>query len=235
MTTLALVKQRIKARDSVTTRLLYRTAKAVLTFDMPPIAAIYCPLSALVDGTLGGVDYLRRTFYSKPVFLTRVSNHPKRLVFSGRGRPLVGGPLTIKMGDDCRISTEIALFGRASGVLRPTLTFGNNVGVGWRCGFYSGTDITLEDNVRLAEGCTLVGYPGHPFDAAARAPDEDHQARPIKLERDVWLGRSVIVNAGVTIGAGTIVAAGSVVTRDLPPGVLAGGVPARVIRPLKED
>ena len=36
---------------------------------------------------------------------------------------------------------------------------------------------------------------------------------------------------GVTIGRGTVVAAGSVVSRDLPPQVLAGGMPARVLRP----
>jgi acetyltransferase-like isoleucine patch superfamily enzyme len=43
----------------------------------------------------------------------------------------------------------------------------------------------------------------------------------------------VTVTAGVRVGQGTIVAAGSVVTRDLPPFVLAGGVPARVLRRLE--
>jgi acetyltransferase-like isoleucine patch superfamily enzyme len=36
----------------------------------------------------------------------------------------------------------------------------------------------------------------------------------------------------VTIGHGTVVGAGSVVTRDLPPMVLAAGIPCRVVRPL---
>ena len=40
--------------------------------------------------------------------------------------------------------------------------------------------------------------------------------------------------AGVRIGHGTIVAAGSVVTRDLPAMVLAGGIPAKMIRPLSQ-
>jgi acetyltransferase-like isoleucine patch superfamily enzyme len=46
------------------------------------------------------------------------------------------------------------------------------------------------------------------------------------------LATGVTVSTGVRIGRGTIVAAGSVVTSDLPPGVLAGGAPARVIRQL---
>jgi len=45
-----------------------------------------------------------------------------------------------------------------------------------------------------------------------------------------WLGGGVIVCPGVSIGENTVVGAGAVVTRDLPSGVVAAGVPARVIR-----
>ncbi len=41
-----------------------------------------------------------------------------------------------------------------------------------------------------------------------------------------------IVLGGVTIGNGSVIAAGSVVTKSIPENVFAGGVPARVIRPL---
>ncbi len=53
---------------------------------------------------------------------------------------------------------------------------------------------------------------------------------PITIGDNVWLGGGVIVCPGVTIGENTVVGAGAVVTRDLPPNVVAAGVPARVVR-----
>ena len=47
---------------------------------------------------------------------------------------------------------------------------------------------------------------------------------------EVWICGSVTVIPGVTIGNGAVIAAGSVVTKDVPPGALAGGNPAKVIR-----
>ena len=92
--------------------------------------------------------------------------------------------------------------------------------------------------MRIAARGMLSGYPGHPLDPEARArglPDSDDQVGDIVLEQDVWLATGVSVMPGVRIGRGTVVAAGSVVTRDLPPMVLAGGIPARVIRELPQN
>ena len=53
---------------------------------------------------------------------------------------------------------------------------------------------------------------------------------PIIIEDDAWLGHGVIVLSGVRIGKGAVIGAGSVVTRDVPAGAIAVGVPARVVR-----
>ena len=74
----------------------------------------------------------------------------------------------------------------------------------------------------------------HPVDPVARGPGWESGA-PIRIGDNVWLGGGAIVCPGVTIGDDTVVAAGSVVTRDLPTGVVAVGVPARVLRPITDE
>lgn len=55
------------------------------------------------------------------------------------------------------------------------------------------------------------------------------------IGNDVWLGANVVVLRGVTIGDGCIIAANAVVTKDIPPYSIAGGIPAKVIRPRVSD
>src|SRR3954447_5037555 len=74
----------------------------------------------------------------------------------------------------------------------------------------------------------------HPIDPAPRRLGWESGA-PIVVGDNVWLSAGVIVCPGVTIGEHTVVGAGAVVTRDLPAGVVAMGVPARVIREIGEQ
>lgn len=74
----------------------------------------------------------------------------------------------------------------------------------------------------------------HPIDPEPRRIGWEY-AEPITIEDNVWLGGGVIVCPGVTIGHDTVVGAGAVVTKDLLPGVVAAGVPARVLREIGEQ
>ncbi|MGB8350751.1 MAG: sugar O-acetyltransferase, partial [Gaiella sp.] len=73
----------------------------------------------------------------------------------------------------------------------------------------------------------------HPIDPEPRRIGWE-SAEPIAIGDNVWLGGGAIVCPGVTIGKDTVVGAGAVVTRDLPAGVVAAGVPARVLREIDE-
>jgi maltose O-acetyltransferase len=74
--------------------------------------------------------------------------------------------------------------------------------------------------------------PTHPLEPEPRRAKWE-AAEPIAIGDNAWLGGGVIVCPGVTIGVDTVVGAGAVVTTDLPPGVLALGTPARVVRSLE--
>jgi acetyltransferase-like isoleucine patch superfamily enzyme len=59
------------------------------------------------------------------------------------------------------------------------------------------------------------------------------EARPIRIEANVWVGFDCCILPGVTIGEGSVIGARSVVVSDVPPFTVAVGNPARVLRELK--
>lgn len=63
----------------------------------------------------------------------------------------------------------------------------------------------------------------------------DENRNGVAIGDNVWIGASCVVVAGCTIGDNAMIAAGSVVTRDVPPGELWGGVPARKIRDIEQS
>ena len=98
------------------------------------------------------------------------------------------------------------------------------------------TFIDASDTITIGRQCAIG-----PF---CYITDHDHQAdgitppleqplvsKPTKIGDRAWLGANVTVLKGVTIGEGAIIGAGSVVTKDIPPGATAVGVPARVVQP----
>jgi galactoside O-acetyltransferase len=93
-------------------------------------------------------------------------------------------------------------------------------------------DVVIGDHVLCGPNVTLTTA-GHPVHADVRRGGWQFSS-PITIEDDVWIGAQVVVLPGVTIGAGSVIAAGAVVTRDVPPGVVAGGVPCRVLREITD-
>jgi acetyltransferase-like isoleucine patch superfamily enzyme len=107
------------------------------------------------------------------------------------------------------------------------------------------TSVDLGNDVFIARGAWILAYGGLTLaDQAMLGPytvitTSNHSktdgswrfgtptAQPVVLERGVWTGAHAVITPGVTVGQGTAVGAGAVVTRDLPPHIVAGGIPAR--------
>jgi len=139
----------------------------------------------------------------------------------------------ISIGASCRFNS-----GHVSnliGVNRPcivaTLAQGAEVEIGAHCGLSGtvigcATRVVLGDNVQCGAN-TLINDTDWHTDDPRTGPDA-----PVTIGRGVWLGVNVTVLKGVSIGENTLVAAGSVVTRSLPANVVAGGVPAKILKHL---
>jgi maltose O-acetyltransferase len=108
------------------------------------------------------------------------------------------------------------------------ITIGDGTFVNYDCVMLDVAPIRIGAACQLATRVQLLTAT-HPVDPEARRLGWE-SAEPIAIGDNVWLGGGAIVCPGVAIGEHTVIGAGAVVTRDLPAGVVAAGVPARVLR-----
>lgn len=110
------------------------------------------------------------------------------------------------------------------------ITIGDQVFINAGCKFQDQGGIFIDDGALIGHGVVLATL-NHDL-----LPEKRQQLHPgpIHIGKGVWIGANATVTAGVTIGDHAVIAAGAVVTRDVPAGVIAGGVPARVIKSLPE-
>ena len=101
--------------------------------------------------------------------------------------------------------------------------------------------VEIGDHNSFGPNFTIV-TPQHPLVASERrqmrAPDGEIRyfcyAQPVRIGSNCWFGANVTVCPGVTIGDDCVIGAGAVVTRDIPAGSLAAGVPCRVLRAITD-
>jgi acetyltransferase EpsM len=137
---------------------------------------------------------------------------------------------------DCGARLELAAFAQSKGfslatAIHPHAVVADGVNIGQGTVVAAGAVInsgsTLGENVIINTGAT-ADHECDISDGAHLSPGV-HLGGRVSIGRGTWLGIGAVVKEKVKIGARTIVGAGAVVVSDIPEGVLAYGVPARVI------
>lgn len=92
------------------------------------------------------------------------------------------------------------------------------------------------DPIRIGKHCVLTGCVilGHDASVSWMMGIKESAVKPVVIEDNCFIGFHAIVLMGVTVGKGSIVGAGAVVTKDVPPGSVVAGNPARVITTVEQ-
>jgi maltose O-acetyltransferase len=93
-------------------------------------------------------------------------------------------------------------------------------------------DITIGDHVTIGHHVVLVTS-NHDIGPARHRAGPVRPA-PIVIGDGAWISAGAMVLPGAHVGAGSVIGAGALVAGTIPPGVVAVGVPARVLRKLGE-
>ena len=98
--------------------------------------------------------------------------------------------------------------------------------------------VELGDHVRINDGVQLVTHDGGAWVLRSYLKEENAKNIDIfgciKIGSNVHIGTNAVIMPGVTIGDNCIIGCGAIVTRDIPDGSVAVGVPARVIESIDE-
>ena len=116
------------------------------------------------------------------------------------------------IGEDCNICDHVFIENQAR--------IGDRVTI--KCGVQVWDGITLEDDVFVGPNATFTN---DPFPRSKHFLDSYPQTL---VKQGASIGANATILPGLTIGKGAMVGAGAVVTKDVPPGAIVKGVPARI-------
>ena len=150
-------------------------------------------------------------------------------IFIGNGADLIQHPDggALNLGDRVCIERCSHLVTANGG----SITIGQFTSIGAHCELMAYlANIRIGDHVMIASNCRFYPYdhgtsPGIPMQQQLLVSKGD-----IVIEDDVWVGTGAILLSGVHIGRGAVIAAGTVVTKNVAPGLIVAGNPARIIK-----
>jgi len=145
----------------------------------------------------------------------------------------------VKVGRDVKIYAFVNLYGCEIGDETRIGTFveiQKGVRVGKRVKVSSHSficeGVTIEDEVFIGHGVMFINdkYPRATTESGDLQTEADWTCVPTLIKHRASIGSNATILCGITVGENAIVGAGSVVTRDVPPGAVVAGNPARIIK-----
>jgi acetyltransferase-like isoleucine patch superfamily enzyme len=189
---------------------------------------------------LGGLRRWRYRYHRWATWPCRLSGH---LVLGRHVRLQVplrcDGEGIVHVADRTRLGSSLAARYGNGAVMLQARSRAAVIRIGKHCAFSNNVSIIAVESVEIGDEC-LIGDCVSIMDSDFHHIDPDQRRKgpaptsPVRVEDNVWLGSRVVVQKGVTIGANSVVTPNAVVTASIPPDSIAGGVPARVIRPLSK-
>jgi UDP-2-acetamido-3-amino-2,3-dideoxy-glucuronate N-acetyltransferase len=145
----------------------------------------------------------------------------------------------VKLGSGVRIFGFVNLYGCEIGDETKIGTFvevQKGAKIGRRCKISSHTficeGVTIEDEVFIGHGVTFTNdlFPQATNADGSLQTAADWKCIPTLVKRGAAIGSGATLLCGITIGERAVVGAGAMVTKDVPPGMVVAGNPARVMR-----
>jgi acetyltransferase-like isoleucine patch superfamily enzyme len=145
----------------------------------------------------------------------------------------------VKLGQNVKLSKFINLYGCEIGdesKIGAFVEIQKNASVGKRCKVSSHTfvceGVTIEDNVFIGHGVMFINdsYPRATATDGNLQTEADWKVERTVVKNGASIGSGATILSNVSIGENAIVGAGSVVTKDVPPGSIVVGNPAKVLR-----
>ena len=148
----------------------------------------------------------------------------------------------VKLGKDVKLSKFINLYGCTIGdntKIGAFVEVQKNAAIGKNCKISSHTficeGVTIEDDVFVGHSVTFINdtYPRATAEDGKLQTEADWTVEPTLVKKGASIGSGSTILANVTIGENAIIGAGSVVTKDVPPGAIVAGNPAKILRKIK--
>jgi acetyltransferase-like isoleucine patch superfamily enzyme len=195
---------------------------------MKSLPFLFLKLLSSIEASISSIHYRKKSNIHKQA----------KLLPGSKILNILGIKDAIEIGENTLVIGEILTFGHGG-----KIQIGKHCYIGENSRIWSAEKIKIGDRVLISHNVNIHDNDGHPIDphqrheqflaiASGGHPRQDIgiKSSPIEIEDDVWLCFNSTILKGVTIGKGSIVGASSVVTKDVPPGTIVAGNPARIIR-----